>query len=154
MNLSEMTNRGLAEHHNVLAHTLGRDKIKVPWKGKKSALVERVTAMQTELDHEQSAGKTGRTIRAAALEHLCHVSHHENRAEKSGPDNVVGPDSPGARSVGLPYDEIIRRLVAEFPLCKTTPECLRWYAVKVRVEEHGYEGLRLPQRRPRVKPRK
>ena len=154
MTLSNMTNRRLAEHHNELAHTLGRDKIKVPWKGKKDVLVKRVTAMQTELDHEQSAGKTHRTIRAAALEHLCHVSHHENRLEKTGSDNVVESGSPGARSVGLPYDEIIRRLKAEFPLCRTTSECLRWYAVKVRVEEHGYEGLRLPQRRPRVKPRK
>lgn len=94
-----------------------------------------------------------RTIRSAAIELLCKVEHFEDRDEKSGPDNVVGPNKKNARSVGVPYDEIIRRIKAEFPECQTTVACLRWYSVKIRVEEPGYEKLRLPQRRPRAKPK-
>lgn len=96
-----------------------------------------------------------RTIRAAAIDLLCHVEFFEDRTKK--PDtllNAVKEDHPQSRSVGLPYDEIIRRIQAEFPDCQTTVACLRWYSVKIRVEEFGYEGLRLPQRRPRVKPTK
>jgi len=63
----------------------------------------------------------------------------------------VEAGAKGARSVGIPYDEIIRRIKDEFPEAKTTAACLRWYAVKVRVEEFGYEGFRLSQRRPRTK---
>ena len=94
-----------------------------------------------------------RTIRLTAVELLCKVEYFEDRNEKSGPDNVVGPKAKNARSVGVPYDEIIRRIRKEFPECQTTVACLRWYSVKIRVEEPGYEILRLPQRRPRAKPK-
>jgi hypothetical protein len=93
-----------------------------------------------------------RTIRAAALALLCMVAYYEDRNAKSGPENVVPPDHRGARSVGLPYLDIVERIRGEFPGCETTVACLRWYSVKVRVEELGYEGLRLPQRRPRARP--
>lgn len=93
-----------------------------------------------------------RTIRIAALELLCLVDHYENRDEKSSPENRVAKDHPKARSVGIPYLEIISRIQVEFPDCETSVACLRWYAVKVRAEEFGYEGWRLCQRRPRAKP--
>lgn len=94
-----------------------------------------------------------RTIRAAAIELLCHVAYHEDRNKKSDPSNRVEAAQPGARSVGIAYDEIIDAIKDEFPDANTSVACLRWYSVKIRVEEHGYEGLRLPQRRPRAKPR-
>jgi hypothetical protein len=100
--------------------------------------------------------KSNRTIRAAALELLCHITHYEDKKQKSGPDNVVLKagvlPKTVERSVGLPYDEIIRRLQDEFPDAQTTVACLRWYSVKARVEEFGYEGYKLPGRRPRAKP--
>ncbi len=108
-----------------------------------------------ETTTESTGKQSGRTIRAASVALLCLVDHYEDRGIKSGPDNVVKADhGPSARSVGLPYDEIIRRVKAEFPGCETTVACLRWYMVKIRQEEFGYEGLRGPQRRPRVKPSK
>ncbi len=147
----ERTTAELVKRHNELAIVLGRDTI-TAWK-KKSLLAAHVEVMGREAAEKEPA----RTIRQAAIELLCHVDHHEDRDEPSGPDNVVSGDHEGARSVGLPYDEVIRRIMDEFlPLgrCETTVACLRWYAVKIRVEEHGYEGLRLPQRRPRVKSKK
>ncbi len=104
-----------------------------------------------EKDEPAMAAPT-RTIRAASLDLLCRVAYHEDKTKKSADDNRIDGDDKNARSVGLAYDEIIRAVQDEFPGCSTTVACLRWYAVKVRVEEFGYEGLRLPQRRPRVKP--
>ncbi len=166
--IDHLTSRELVGLFNGLAEP--EHQIKA-WKGKKSVLVARIeVARRGVLDAEASSvaaevaevddaaeTETGgasdkRTIRAAAIELLCTVVYHEDRALKGGPDNTVSKNTAGARSVGLPYDEIIRRIVEEFPDCQTSVACLRWYAVKIRVEEFGYEGLRLPQRRPRVKP--
>lgn len=116
-----------------------------------------VEAEEPEAPQEDETGEAPaptRTVRAAALELLCHVAYYEDRNEKPGDDNRVEEGTQNARSVGIPYDEIIRRIHVEFPDCQTSVACLRWYAVKVRAEEFGYENLRLPQRRPRVKPTK
>jgi hypothetical protein len=152
-----MTNAQLTEKYNDLAFGLGHSSIK-PWKGKRDVLEGRIRDLQFEMDamseHTKEDEEPTRTIRAAAIELLCFADYYEDREKPSGPDNVVDADEQGdARSVGLPYDEIIRRIKEEFSAvkCETTVACLRWYAVKIRVEEHGYEGLRLPQRRPRVK---
>ncbi len=154
--LQVMTNAALTEHYNDLAFDVGQDKIG-PWKGKKSDLIARIEDLKFEvgdMGKPTAKDEKSRTVRAAAIEFLCHVTHHENRDEPAGPDNVVEAGHDKARSVGLPYDEIIRLIKEEFPASETTAACLRLYAVKIRVEEHGYEGLHLPQRRPRVKPRK
>lgn len=94
-----------------------------------------------------------RTIKSVAVDLLCSVVYHEDRDEKSNDENRVEADHPKARSVGIAYDEVIRRIKEEFDGCNTSVACLRWYSVKIRVGEHGYEDLRLPQRRPRAKPR-
>lgn len=85
---------------------------------------------------------------------LCHVDYYEDRTKASSADNRVAADHPQARSVGLPYLEIVRRVRDEFPGANTSVACLRWYSVKMRVEEFGYEGYRLAQRRPRARPSK
>ncbi len=156
--MTDMTNAALVERHNDLAFAAGQDVLRT-WKGKKSVLIDRILVHEAELRDMEAHAKEDapvRTIRSAAVELLCHVDHHEDRDRPSGPDNVVAGDCGGARSVGLPYDRIIALVKEEFSSvrCETTVACLRWYAVKIRVEEHGYEGLRLPQRRPRVKSRK
>jgi hypothetical protein len=174
-NLEGLTNAELVGVYNAL----NPDKPLSAWKGKKDVLISRigeqrkkvldgakaiepkaeaaeepVTVREADVEAGHAVPDAERTIRQAALELLCHVDYYEDRTKKSADDNRVGKGSKNARSVGLPYDEVIRRIQQEFPDCQTTVACLRWYSVKVRVEEHGYEGLKLPQRRPRVKPRR
>ncbi len=158
--LTDMTNAALVEKHNDLAFAAGQDVLK-NWKGKKSVLIDRIRVHEAEIEAieaytKEDEEKPARTIRAAAIELLCHVDRHEDRDKPAGLDNAVDEDHASARSVGLPYDRIIDLIKEEFSSvrCETTVACLRWYAVKIRVEEHGYEGLRLPQRRPRVKSKK
>ena len=139
MNLQEMTATKLVDHYN----SLNPPVLLKNWKSKKSALIELIDELNPST----------RTVRESALEYLCHIVSYEDRAENPSVTNVVDKNHKGARSVGLPYDQVIGYIVDEFPACKTTVACLRWYAVKVRAQEDGYEGYCLPQRRPRVKSR-
>lgn len=129
-----MTNAQLVELHNELNPEAPLSQ----WKGKKADLLTRIEALTP-----------ARTVRECSLEYLCKVAYHEDKTKDPGPDNVVDVGHANARSVGLPYDEVLAAVREEFPNCETTVACLRWYAVKVRSEE--YEGYRLPQRRPRAK---
>jgi len=97
--------------------------------------------------------KPKRTVREASIEHLSKITHYEDSAKRSGPNNIVPEGTPKARSVGMPYAEILALIHAEFPHRETTVECLRWYAVKMRNplgEDEIYSSAKLPQRRPRV----
>lgn len=126
----------------------GRSRPLRSWKKKRSLL----EAMIREAGADPEAPRK-RTIREAALALLCEVTHYEEKSKKPGSEgNAFDAPSPTRRSVGLQYDDILSRLRDEFPGSQTSLACLRWYAVKVRVEEHGYENLRLPQRRPRGGP--
>jgi hypothetical protein len=116
------------------------DKPLSGWKGKKSDLIDRIEALTPK-----------QTIQSLAIELLCQVTHYENKTEKSGNENLVTKDNPNARSVGLPYDQVLKQIHEVFEGCKTTVDCLRWYASKIRKGEPGYEDMRTPQRRPRVK---
>lgn len=177
----DMTIADLIGVHNALAEATGDNDLK-SWKKAKAGLVDKIEEMRAELEAqieeqtltddesaklaqyeppEQSAPaddqsdadeEPKRTIKSAALEALCEVAYYENREEKYGDDNRVDASHPKAQSVGIPYAEVLQRIVAEFPGADTSVACLRWYSVKVRAEEFGYEGLRLPQRRPRAKP--
>lgn len=156
----EKTNAQLVEVHNELAACLeGVEPLK-QWKQAKDKLIDRIVPLQERVAEIEEAeaeaeaeAEPKRTIKAASVDLLCHVAYYENRDEKPADDNRVEEDDPKARSVGLAYDEIIARIQDEFPGCNTSVACLRWYSVKIRVEEHGYEGLKLPQRRPRAKPK-
>lgn len=162
INLQEMTNAQLTPIFNDLT-----DKPIKAWKGKKSDLILRIEALQANDDIEievvvpeeklveEAEEKPVRTIRALAIELLCATDYFEDKLKKACPiENAIKEGEPNARSVGIPYDQIIRAIKDEFPDCGTTVACLRWYAVKIRVEEFGYEDLVLPQRRPRAKPTK
>ena len=147
--LSQSTTAELIGIHNGL----NPDSPLKSWKRSKDVLIDRIEALRP-VEKPKSKPAT-RTIRSAAIDLLCHVDFYEDRHKKSGDDNRLEEfNDKASRTVGLAYDEVIRRITAEFPDCQTTVACLRWYSVKIRVEEHGYEGLRLPQRRPRVKPSK
>lgn len=170
--LDTMGGKELVELHNMLAKNFEDVKaVKYPWKSAKSILVDKVrelqmvTAMNKQLlrteeapaRHTEEAPKAAKnevkspdvaathltteelafkspTVRETSLRLLCHVVS-------------VGEDK---RTVGLPYDEVVD-LVCRLHGSKTTVACLRWYAVKVRAEEKGYEGWKLVQRRPRSK---
>ncbi len=60
---------------------------------------------------------------------------------------VVGLDE-NKRKVGVPYEDIIAKIKAQFPEAKTTVACLRWYAVHMRERDV------LPPNRPRATPKK
>lgn len=79
------------------------------------------------------------TIKAFALDLLC---------------EVVGVEEETGWTLGLPYDEVLRRIHEKFPDAKTSMKCLHWYASQVRVETQGFEGRRLCQKRPRSKKEK
>jgi len=172
----------LLAKHNQLAKDMGKKPLKT-WKNGKDKLRARIDAMYDEAidgpDPKPAAKKTPkkttkkqkkaakpaaedkRTIVQKSIELLCEVSYYEDKMKKAGEDNQSDdPKAFGAntRSVGLPYDEIIATIRDEFsdrdkPV-ETSVACLRWYAVKIRAEELGYEGHTLPQRRPRAKAKK
>lgn len=168
---TSMPTKDLLDAYNGIA-----DKPLAAWKGSKSALLDRINALggnnvvpigapktksvQPKATEKPKAretapietGNAARTIREAALAWLCHVDYYEDRTQKSGPSNVVAENHKSARSVGITYLDVIANIQAEFPGCDTSVACLRWYSVKVRAVELGYEGYRLCQRRPRAKP--
>ncbi len=92
-----------------------------------------------------------RTIRLAAIEHLCFISYYEDKTLKASTENVVEANHEKARSVGIPYNEVLNLIQDEFEGCETSIACLRWYGVKIRAQELGYSDYTMCQRRPRVK---
>ena len=78
-------------------------------------------------------------VKAAIMAALVHVDHYEDR----NTHRPVDPDSPGARSVGLSYREIQRRVRAEHPGGKVSITTIRSYARDARSQGHP-----LPYRRP------
>jgi len=165
----EKTNAQLVTYHNELAAQCDATELN-GWKQAKTRLIERIEILQAKIEdaaidaedeveeeapvvEETEAEEPKRTIKSVAVDLLCATAYHENRDEKSSDENRVDADHPKARTVGIAYDEIIRRIQEEFEGCNTSVACLRWYSVKIRVGEHGYEDLRLPQRRPRAKPK-
>lgn len=121
MDLTGLTIVQLLEEHNRLAPKDGRLST---WKGSKELLVERLEALRS------AARRPQRTIKQASYEML--LLHDQ--------------DDHTGRSMGLSYEEILRRLREEFPDCETTDKCLRWYAVQLNTD-----GAKLPGR-PRKPP--
>lgn len=76
---------------------------------------------------------SGRTIKEISCELLC---------------AVVGESEEG-RTLGMPYNDILARIQLENPEAKTSLNCLRWYAGKIRVAADGYQKYTLPQIRLR-----
>ena len=78
-------------------------------------------------------------LKTAIMAALAHVDHYEDR-DTRGP---VGPDTPGARSVGLSYQEIQRRVRAQYPGGHVSILTIRSYA-----RDAKQEGWAMPYRRP------
>lgn len=152
-----LTNAELVSIYNTLAK-----KHKLPavkrWSKAKTILIERIESLSAKkVVKAKPAKKESRkpdpalpSIRETALKLLSHVEYCEDRTRHPSDDNRVSANEKNARTVGLPYDEIVRRIHSMFPDAQTSVACLRWYTVKIRVNEFGYEGYTLPQRRPRA----
>lgn len=136
----------LAEYMNELAEKFGDPtRVKIPWKSSRASL----EAEYAELVSRYRAQPKEGTIRKFALDLLCEVDYYEDKTKPSNGENFVTSDHPQARSVGYTYAAIIDKILDEFPKAGTSVACLRWYAVKIRGEEFGYQGFKLAQRRPR-----
>lgn len=79
------------------------------------------------------------------MELLATVVGHEDRITGLS----VPAGHPDARSVGLPYDEVLATIRREFPGCATSRECLRWYVSAATSGDPRHAGHVLPGRRPR-----
>lgn len=165
LDLSLTSTSQLIGWHNELLAKLDRKTLPLrSWKKSKQELFALITPMEvelrikTEMDEAERIAKleatknpaNANTIRDAALALLCQVAYYEDKTKKPSPDNRVDASAKNARSVGLPYNSIVDAVLAQFPGAKTSLACLRWYCVKVRVNEHGFTGYTLPQRRPRA----
>ena len=78
-------------------------------------------------------------LKAAIMAALAYVDHYEDRDTR----RPTEPDAPGARSVGLPYREIQRRVRAKHPGGRVSITTIRSYA-----RDAKQEGRPLPYRRP------
>ena len=78
-------------------------------------------------------------IKTAIMAALTHADYYEDRDTRRS----VEPDAPGARSVGLPYREVQKRVRAEHPGGKVSILTIRSYA-----RDAKQEGYALPYRRP------
>jgi len=119
--LEKMDTKDLLAEFNRLS-----EKKLTGWKGKKLDLATRVAKLRA------AARPRTRPIKAAAYELICAVAYIE----------------PGTnRKIGYDYDEILRRIHAEFPGCSTTDKCLRWYAVQLQADAIlPYRPRRSPKR--------
>jgi len=137
----------LIDIYNSKTELFDEPKITGRWSKSKEALIAKIN----DLVARNSARPKPGTIRFRALELLCEELYFEDRNKKPDQSNRVNAGSNGARSVGIPYTDIVDMIIEDFPKADTSVACLRWYAVKVRSSEFGYEGYRLAQRRPRSK---
>lgn len=141
--------RDLLDTYNKRSKT----KLKA-WKGKRSALIERILALHREdpppppqpaMPSPQSIlGPSKRkSIKQLTIELLQHVDYYEDRGRDEGPENRVPAGTKNSRSVGLSYGEIMARIIREIPTARYSINSLRWYA------ESDMIG-----RRPRSEPKK
>lgn len=106
------------------------------WKGRRAEL-----EVKLQEARELAKRRSCRTIKDLSIELLLTVDYN---------------DAATGRPVGLPYDEILRRVHAAFPDCETTVECLRWYAVRLNnhIENPGVRMPFRPRKRPAKKAKK
>lgn len=148
--LEPMATSELLEIHNQQGGNLKS------WKRAKSLLIERILEAQGEdqafraaiLEDEEPKAEVNPkgAIKRKAIELLTEKVRAVDR--KTGELARMDENPANIYTVGLSYKAVLRELLEEFPEAKTTLPCLRWYAVKLRNEEEGYEGHILPQKRP------
>lgn len=138
--MNELTGRELVQIHNGL---VAEEAQIGQWKAAKSKLIEKIIALGFEPEAEEVTPKGA--IKRKAIELLTTTVGSVDRKTGNPSDS---DDASTVYTVGLSYKAVLRELLEVYPDAKTTLACLRWYAVKLRNEEEGYEGYTLPQKRP------
>ena len=164
--LEDLKTSELLEIYNDLRARTSNDKPLRIWKKARSYLIDQICDLRDAVERDMDEGEAS-DVADAVLQH-----DEKKEDEKSGDKppiwktavdllcTVVGyinldtkqpaaEGDEGAYSVGLTYAEIIDHIRAMYPGSKTSVACLRWYAVKIRAEEFGFEGRTLPQYRQR-----
>ena len=89
-------------------------------------------------------------VRTSAITHLCAIAGWADREIRL----PVPEDTPGAMSVGYPYQEVLRRVREDLGSDRCCYGTLRVYATHLRNEAPGFVGFRLPTWRPKHWPPK
>lgn len=144
MKLNRMTIAELLAFHDREAEKRNLPKLG-EWKGPRLELSERVKAMV--------APKPRVFVRAAVLETLAKVTHYEHRTTGEQLSTrawlkLAPAERAEYRSVGLPYDEVLRIVHERVPGAKTTRQSLRQTVAFIRAGLNGYRA-NLPGVRPR-----
>lgn len=116
--LNEMTIKALIAQFNAIP---GVEPL-TNWKGRKDLLVEKVA----EAIKAARGTKTIRSVSEALLQQVAYI------------------DDAG-KPIGLTYETILAKVLAEFPDANTTVKCLRWYNTKLNSDP----AIKMP-----VRPRK
>ena len=114
--------------------------------GKKSELIKLVINV---LPEEEGTPKY-KNIMWTIIENLCHIDYHyyENKDKKIR----VDPTHKEARSKGISYEEILKKVLEDFPYAGTSLNSIRWYARKIK--EETYPGYKMPYFRPQPERKK
>lgn len=123
----------LIEQVQALRTQLNMEPLKNPKKLGKAKLEAFLTEHQPKAKVKEDKKPKGKTIKQISCELLC---------------EVVGKTEEG-RTLGRPYAEILDIILRDNPEVKTSLNCLRWYAGKIRVAADGYQMYALPQVRLR-----
>ena len=110
----------------------GRDALKA------QSMLMGLLSLSTTLPWLRRPAQRGE-IKTAIMADLVHVDYYEDRDTRQ----PVDPDAPRARSVGLSYREIQRRVRAKHPGGRVSITTIRSYA-----RDAKQEGRPLPYRRP------
>lgn len=116
--LNEMTIKALIEQFNAIP---GVEPL-ANWKGRKDLLVEKVA-------EAMKAARGTKTIRSVSEALLQQVAYTDD----------------AGKPIGLTYETILAKVLAEFPDANTTVKCLRWYNTKLNSDP----AIKMP-----VRPRK
>lgn len=90
-------------------------------------------------------------IKDRCTHYLCEVIYYEERNLPRGPENRFSEPSPSRRSVGMSYEEVLRKVKEDIPTCKTTIASLRWYSGKMQAGDLQGGSYIMPTRRERSK---
>lgn len=158
--LSQLDTPALLTLHNTLAQQSGAPTVKA-WHGSRMSLIERVSILRTmpkapPAMEKRHAPPRAQPIRRVMLKALEVVSHYEAKATGVKISKQAAKSYPreSLLSVGLPYREVLARVLAKMPHARTSIITLRVAAAAVRNNERGFENCKLPQKRPHNSTRK
>jgi len=144
----------LLEVQNFLADQNGVDAL-TSWRSSPRKLVDLVRGMKglhrvfdraSVETHPPLPEDREPTVKELACSLLCTVERWEHRDT----GQPCSPWHPEARSLGMPYSEVLERVMAVFPEASTTLASIRWYAVQINDGLNAkFDGYLLPGRRPR-----